>query len=326
MPVALSPPPFSAPTKVQDGPKDNQRENIGTKLDFKISNTDSFSITPQWNYYNAPFANRNLTWDVQGTTNTAPTAFNGPTFVQGAPTAGSVAWGTSFRHKYGYTYQLDTKYTHRGEFWTVEGGTSVSHASNHYHDYQDDHFENVGLQLKNVGVRFEGMNLHDYTRPDTITVTNAPGPIDSYGNLNACTINNDNFNPADSTDLYRSAQLSAKREFTIFGIPTGIKIGGLIQDHRRDIRKPTSSYTFVGPDGIAGTADDLASRYDIVDASYSTTPTPWGLPQVTYPSPYKLYDLYRTHPEYWTTNAATNIANSAKNSQYVDEWITAAYL
>ncbi len=320
--------PFLKSYQMQNGPKDNKRQNLSSKLDFKISDTDSFSITPQWNYYDAPFANRNLTWNVQGTSSTAvPTAWNGPTFVQSAPGAGSAAWGSSFRHKYGTTYQIDSHYIHRGPEWTFEGSASISHATNHYHDYQDGHFENAGLNLKKVTVRFDGMNLHDYTRPDTITVTDANGnPINSYANLGAYTINNGNFNEADSTDLFRSARLSAARGFTVLNVPTTVKIGATIQDHRRDIRKPNMSYSFVGPDGKAGTADDLASNYDIVDPSFSTVPTPWGLPPVTYPSPYKLYDLFLAHPEYWTTNAATNIANSAKNSQYIDEYITAAYL
>ncbi len=321
--------PFMRTYQEQDGPKNTNRKSIGTTFDYKLSPQDTISFRPQWNYYEGFFGNRNINWNVQGTTNTVaslPTSY-GPDFTQGAVGAGNASWGTSFRRKYGTTYQTDLTYTHLGPVWQLDGGVSFSHASNHYHDVQDGHFENIGLSIKNLTVGYSGIQKYNGVRPGTITTTDAAGnPVDTFGNLNAYTINSAAYNEADSTDVFKTARLDAKRSLGL-SFPTSIKVGAQIQQETRDIRKPTGSYTFVGPDGVAGTADDLVSNYPgVIDRSYSTVSMPYGLPQTTYPTPYGLYSLFKVHPEYFLLNQAGAIANSAKASQWFQENIPAGYI
>jgi iron complex outermembrane recepter protein len=321
--------PFLKTYQEQDGPKNTQRQSVGATVDWKISPTDTLSIRPQWNYYEGFFGNRNINWNVQGTTNTVaslPTSYS-PDATQGAAGAGNASWGTSFRRKFGTTFQVDTVYQHNGPVWTFDGGTSFSHASNHYHDVQDGHFENVGLSIKNLTVGFAGISQYDGVRPATIATTDAAGnPVDTFGNLGAYTLNSAGYNEADSTDLFKTARFNLKRDLGL-PFPSTVKAGVQVQQETRDIRKPTGSYTFVGPDGVAGTADDLVSNYpSLIDQSYSTVSTPYGLPQTQYPSPYAIYSLFQAHPEYFVLNQAGAIANAVKASQWFQETIPAAYV
>ncbi len=318
--------PFLRSYQMQDGPKNTERQSLGATIDWKPSANDTITFSPQWNYYNAFFGNRNLNWNVQGTSNTAPTAWDGPVFVQGAPGAGSASYGSSFRRKYGYTYQLDAIYRHVGPVWSYDGGLSFSHATNHYHDAQDGHFENVGLSLPNLTVRFDDIDRYDGVRPGTITTTNAAGtPVDTFANLGAFTLHSATFNQADSADVFKTAKVNAKRDVDL-SFPATIKTGLMVQEQTRDIRKPNGSYTFVGPDGLPNTADDLASNYQIVDSSYSRESAPYGLPQVQWPSPYAVYSLFREHPDYFQLNQVGLLQNSMRNSQFIDERISAAYV
>ncbi|HKB92000.1 MAG TPA: TonB-dependent receptor, partial [Opitutaceae bacterium] len=313
--------PYLRKYQLQDGPKNTNRQSYGFTADWKISPIDSINIALQDNFYNSFFGNRNLNWD---TGSTVPTSFS-PDGTQGAVGKGAVSWGSSFRRKLGVTYMIDSVYKHRGPTWDIEAGASFSHASNHYHDVQDGHFENVGLSIPNVTVGYSGMTANNYVRPGTITVTNAAGAAVDTSSLSNYQINSATTNEADSTDLFKSARLDVKRDIGL-SFPFTVKAGLFTQQETRDIRKPNTSYAFVGPDGKAGTADDNAGLYNIVDYNYSGVPLPYGFSPVQYPSPYALYSLYKAHPEYFQLNQAGAIQNSVNNSLYLQEVISAAYL
>src|SRR5207253_1032656 len=152
---------------------------------------------------------------------------------------------TSFRHKYGYTYQPDLKWRHIGSIWKLDGGLSFSHASNHYHDYQDDHFENVQINLRGnpagttanaATVDFDDLDKGSYLVP-RITVLNntgtAPINLADPANYNVGTAG---FNPADSTDAFHTVRGNARRDLN-FSFPLTIKSGFQITQQTRDIRK-----------------------------------------------------------------------------------------
>ncbi len=320
--------------QVQDGPKNNQRESVGATVDWKFRPTDVLSAGFQWSYYNASFSNRNVTYTIG---NVKP-ADQQQTYVHGAIGAGSVSQGTSFRHKYGYTYQPDVTWRHNGPIWKLDAGASFSHATNHYHDYQDDHFENVALTLRGdptgtavnaATVNFDALDAGAYLTP-TITVYNKAGTA----KLNLADPANWNVtsaatNPADSTDVFRNLRFNAKRELN-FSFPFALKAGAQLTSQSRDIRKDNpGTYTFVGKDGTANSAsgDDNLSQYpSLIDPQYSSGPFLFGTPQVPSPNAYGFWTLFQQHPEYFTYSQATAITNLAKNSQFFSERITAGYI
>lgn len=329
--------PYLRSYQVQDGPKSNQRKSVSATADFRLNNGDMISVGAQWNYYNAFFGNRPVTYDVGSNATSAPLSYSDD-FVNGALGRGSVVLGgTSFRHKYGFTYAADTNYKHNGPVWKIDGGLGFSHATNHYHDEQDSHFGGITFTLRgnpalpaasSPTVNFAGIRAGSYLMPTNITVLNTAGtaPID-LSNLANYNVTSVSFSPMDSADLFKSARLNARRSFNL-PFEFSLKGGLLVQEETRDIKVDNrGNFTFVGPDGVANTADDNASLYNLVDPQYSTRPFLFNTPQVPYPDPYSAYSLYRAHPEYFTlANVANPVINSANSSAFFREVISAAYL
>jgi TonB-dependent receptor len=329
--------PYLRSYQVQDGPKNNARKSISGTVDLRLNKNDTVSVGAQWNYYNASFSNRPVTYDVGSNATSAPLAFS-PDFVNGALGRGSVVLGgTSFRHKYGYTYAADTNYKHNGPIWKIDGGLAFSHATNHYHDEQDSHFNGVTLTLRGTPtapgassptVNFAGIANGSYLMPTSIIVKDTAGvnTID-LSNPSNYNITNANFNPADSADVFKTARINAKRDLGL-SFPLTVKTGLNIQEETRDIRLDNrGNWNFVGPDGVANTADDNAGLYKLSDPQYSSGPFLFGTPQVPYPDPYSAYTLFKQHPEYFALASAANpTVNSATNSKYFREVISAAYI
>jgi hypothetical protein len=112
-------------------------------------------------------------------------------------------------------------------------------------------------------------------------------------------ITNVNFNPADSSDQFKTARINARRDL---GLPIDVKIkaGLLVQEEKRDIKQDNrGNWNFVGPDGVVNTADDNASLYNITDPQYASGPFLFSTPQVPYPDPYSLHKLFLSNPAYF---------------------------
>ena len=258
--------PYLRSYQVQDGPKNNARKSVSGAVDLRLSKYDTVSVGAQWNYYDAFFGNRPVNYDTGAF---APSSFSRD-FVNGAPGRGSVTLGgTSFRRKFGYTYAADTTYKHNGPVWTIDGSLAFSHATNHYHDDQAGRFNGVTLTLRgnpalpaasSPTVNFAGIAAGSYLMPTSITVLDTAGvnriDLSNAANYN---ITNVNFNPADSSDQFKTARINARRDL---GLPIDVKIkaGLLVQEEKRDIKQDNrGNWNFVGPDGVVNTADDNAS-------------------------------------------------------------------
>ena len=321
--------------QVQDGPKNNQRESVGATVDWRFTPTDVLSANFQWSLYNASFSNRNVTYTIG---NVAPVSFdavNG-TFFHGALGQGSVNMGTSFRRKYGYTYQPQISWKHTGPVWRLDGGLSFSHATNHYHDYQDSHFENVQFNLRGnptsnainaATVNFDNFDKGSYLVPGISVLNNTGAAAINLADPANYNVGTAGTNPADSVDVYKTARVNARREFHL-SFPLSLKTGVQVTEQVRDIRKDNpGALTFVGPDHVANTADDRVSLYDLTDPQYSTTPYLHGTPQVPIPDAYRFWSLYKAHPDYFSApTAATLIQNESTNNLWFKERILATYL
>ena len=327
--------PYLRNYQVQDGPKNNQRKSISGTVDLRLTKNDVISVGAQWNYYNASFSNRPVSYEIGSAT--APLSF-GPDFVNGALGKGAVTLGgTSFRHKYGYTYATDTTWKHNGPVWKIDGGLAFSHATNHYHDEQDSHFNGVTLTLRgnpalpaasSPTVNFAGIANGSYLMPTSIVVKDTAGAnVIDLSNPANYNVTNVNFNPADSADVFKTAKINAKRDLGL-SFPISIKAGLNLQEETRDIKLDNrGNWNFVGPDGVANTADDNAALYKLSDPQYASGPFLFGTPQVPYPDAYSAFTLWKQHPEYFKLASDANpIINSATNSKYFREVISAAYI
>lgn len=321
--------------QAQDGPKNNQRESVGATADWRFTPQDVVSVSFQWSLYNASFSNRNVTYTIGNSVPVSADMVNG-TYVHGALGAGTVNMGSSYRRKFGYTYQPQVTWRHTGPVWRLDGGLSFSHASNHYHDYQDGHLENVqfnvrgnptGTAINAATVNFDDFDKGSYLVP-RISVLNNTGSaqinLADPANYNVGTATP---NPADSADVFKTARFNARRPLN-FVVPLTVKTGVQWTQQIRDIRKDNpGAMTFVGPDHVANTADDRVSLYDLADPQYSNSPFLFGTPQIPSPDAYRFWSLYQAHPDYFSQpSGATLIQNMSTNNLWFRERISAAYL
>lgn len=313
------------------GPKVTQRVSLGTTVDWRISHGNVLTFGAQWNYYDAFFNNKNANINALGSiSNQAPAAW-GPTFTQGRPGGGSVSLGGSSRRKYGTTGHFSLKFVHDGPVWRVESGATYSDATSHYRDREKGFVNTPNLTLTGITLRFDEISP-DFSIPQRVTATTAAGAPLDWTSLAPYRINTINFNEQDGRDLVTSARVNARREFGLpfLASPVGFRTGLDVRRMDRDLSDHhRSRYNFVGPDrsSAATSTDDFAGLHDVFDADFHRDgQSGFGEPWLQYQSPYKLYDLFAAHPEYWVENEAFRIQNEANDSKKLTEQVSAAFL
>jgi TonB-dependent receptor len=161
--------------------------------------------------------------------------------------------------------------------------------------------------------------------PGTVTATTPAGVPVNLHSLSSYTVATTESNQRSSADTVAGAHLNARREFKL-DVPLSFRTGLDVRRQDRDIRQLNPIWTFIGPDGVPTTADDLSSRYDIVDPVYSSANAPFHLAPFQRPSPYKLWQLYKLHPEYFRLDEAGFINSSTAASRKLTETVSSGYM
>ena len=322
--------PFLSNFTIQDGPKNSYRDSASGRVDWKTKSNHVFSLGVQVNYYKSFFGNRNLNFATG--TNAVPTPATGipltfdRTFTQGATGRGTVTAGTSFRDKLGATQAFDFAYRYTGRSWEVDAGTSASNGRTWYRDQPRGHFENVTTTMQNVStVRIDGIT---YPAPANFVVKDAAGNVLDPNAIANYRINTVVSRPTDGEATNKAIYANALQHFYPAGINLALKTGFSLRSEDRDNRRISAyTYTFVGADGVANTADDSALPY--FDTTYANVDPHWGFPTIQWVSPYKLLDVTKTNPSYIAATpaqAVTNETNRINGSEKYSEVITATYL
>ena len=312
--------PYLARYAAIDGPKDTTRTSFGLTTDFRITPNDILSLRTQYTYYDAQFINQNLNFDVG-----AGATSWGPAFTQGAVGAGIVSFNPNQQgRKAGGTFNPSFSYRHNGPTWKIEANGAHSHASNQYANMLKGFFETNSIRMTGVTVRFD--DIQATGRPN-FSVTDARGnPVD-YTNLNNYRVNTVTNRQRHTLSDVNSANASAQRNFA-FKIPFSLKAGVDVRQTKFDVEHLSNGTgTYIGPDGIANTADDSAGQF--VDDRFSTRVPGYGffgLPRMQWPSNYKLRDMYVEHPGYFRWDDVTEWRNIVNNSLKIKETISSVYL
>jgi TonB-dependent receptor len=295
-----------------------------------ILSRESFSLTADWKFTprdvlsaGASYSGTNQFTDIVDQTWTVGTvASYGPDFTRGNSGAGSVAYSTQSRRKAGATIFTNLKWRHTGPLWKLDAGAAWSNSTNHYRDADEGFFEQAAYNLRSVTMNFSGINA---IRPSLMTATTTAGaPVDPT-NINNATIGSVRNNQADVLAVIGSFNLNAQRSFSRT-VPFTLKAGIDVRREQRDMRNPQLSRSFVGPDKVANTADDLVGRYDLEATGYSGQHMAWQLEPRRWQSTAKLWKLYQDHPDWFVLNETTAISTSANNSRQITETVSAAYL
>lgn len=322
--------PYLQQWQLQDGPKTTNRASIGIKADWKVTDTQVLSVAFQNNYYKSYFGNRNITFNMG--TNAVPTPATGsalvwgPDFVMSATGRGSFTQGSSFRDKLGNTQSLKLNYTYKSGDWAATAGASHTKSKTWYRALGRSHFSNVGTTLQGVStLRADNINHPELTW----VARNAAGAdLDTVdlANFRLGTLRDD---PVDGFAILDEAKVDLERQLST-AFPLSIKLGADTRIETRDNRRYQNDYTFLGADGVANTADDVARPY--LDTTYTNQNPYWGYRPLQWVNPEQLAAEFLAHPAYFRLGTGTALSGvqaetfRINNSERIAEKVSAGYI
>lgn len=313
--------PFLRSLGLQNGLRQMHRRSLGGTIDWRVTPRDVVGFGVQYNWQRAIVDQDLQTLGVIGSR--ADVRGFSPASVQSGLGASSITHAMSSFDRVANSYNLQLKHRHNGSTWTIEDGLSFSESWAGDYTWHDNVIKTINLSATGVTLQMDG--IQD-SIPRSITSQTATGAAWDWMNLGNYRITTATTGPAGLTrNATASARLSAARDLS-WVWPMRIKVGSDWRRESRDFVGQTATYTFVGPDRVANTADDAAARYDLVSESWSEIGLPFGLGRPQRPAPEKSYALLRAHPEYWTVNDATAISSQATNSQKVNEQVLSGFL
>src|SRR5690606_1795581 len=114
----------------------------------------------------------------------------------------------------------------------------------------------------------------------------------------------------DSWDFFTGGNVDVTKSFEGMANPFELKFGVNVRQQERDIIRRQDDYNYLGPDGAAESADDSAAPF--LDEVYVNQDPHWGLPAPQYADPYKVYQHFLAHPDYFEANV-NNWQNRVQN-------------
>ena len=313
--------PFLGNYTVRDAPKDFYRWSVGSTFDWRLGARDVISLAGQWNSFDTTVVNGDLLFDPTGSRNAVPVAF-GPTSLESASGAARVSQTITYQHKIGTGYNLRLTYRHQGPVWNVESGSAYSRSASRFRGTDDGVVRAITARLPALTLNYDGISESKPERISTRSTANVP--VD-YHVLANYTLENATTSPSNQVSVTSSAYANVARRFDgpfAFRLKSGVDV----RREDRDFRNPTDTWTFVGPDHVATTADDRIGLYDLVLTDYASVKMPYGLGRVEKPAAAKTYDLLLAHPDYFQKNEVSSLSSSATQSRKLTETVAAAFV
>ena len=245
--------PYLAQFAIQNQVSRRTRASAGTTVDWRAGPTDVLSLGIQYTYAKTDFNTNSHNADVSGQNNATPPAAYGPTFTLGAPNAARLQYAGSTRRVPITTVMTRANYRHEGVVWQADAAAYFSQSSSKLRDVDYGHFRNTQLRMNDATLSFTGV---DWDNPGTITLRNAAGQAVAPYEIGNYTIGTVFSQPKDELDYLYGGQANLRRKFVV-GLPLTLKAGLDWREQIRDLRSPFPRWDFVGPDGVAGSADDL---------------------------------------------------------------------
>jgi TonB-dependent receptor len=327
--------PYLQTAQLQDGPKFTDRQSGSIKADWRISENQRVSVMLQDSYYHSFFGNRNLNFDIGTTTTTTVVGGRVLNFGSGYSESatgtfsatdpygnrGRVTQGSSFRDKYGNTAAANLRYTYTGSKWDAEAGAHAAKSRTWYRILGRGHFANVGTRMvgvANLRVNNIAFPYHNFVARDAAGAEINPYSLNNY---RLTTLTDD---PIDGIAQMKGAYVDLKRDFDLGNFPLTVKAGTRVYEESKENRRATRSWSFVGADGVANTADDSAGPY--LDVNMKGEDPHWGSQPIEWIDAYKLANTLKTNPNYFLENAVTSEQFRINNSEKITETITAFYV
>ncbi len=316
-----APAPFTADTSAyvsQYQREDHQnftiRSGAALSLDYLVSDATTVFLRTTFTDHDYEFRNRFFRLNT-GT----PVAGFSPQRVEA--TNGNAEQSMSFGDKYSQSITVNPGAKHRLGAWTLEYDGSLSRATNHY-EYLPRMFGGVTLRNSGIGFVLE----KDPTRATATRITQTAG-TDVYNLANYAPVAN-GFTTSNRSaeDTVTALKGRVRRDFTA-RFPFYVEGGASYQKQKRERQQPNRRYSYAGPDGVIGTADDTTQAGMQQFAERGYTPNLWFGERApnAWISPFQLADLYAITPAAFVEDVPNSYEQAFRNNQMVSEEIYAAY-
>lgn len=227
--------------------------------------------------------------------------------------------------------------------WTVSARGSYSTSKHTFSDVDDGFFQSTtmnGSSLPNTGIGVGSANprpitvnllQRDYKMSHDIRAyAHAPGATGPGSTVDWQDLNNLNVGGAVSRQARTLESIAASRLWIKHAFrmrnPLTVRLGFDYNEQFRNVQTYDAKlWTFVGRDGVAGTADDNAAQIAAVNISPQRD-TYYGAPAVPRISLSRLYDLYKANPEWFSFRDAESHRFSVTEPYEVTEQTTAGFL
>jgi len=318
--------PYLNSINAQVGHSNSRRSALGTKFDFRLSASDTVSVSYNFNRYWVDFGNRQMTYATG--TMLAPTATGrnattgdfGPAFTQGRVGQGSVTQlVTQNAYQTTQTHQGQVTYRHRGSLWDLESTVAKSKTMLTYRLDSYGQLGQLRLGLTNVTVRFD--DITNDGGPGRSTVTNATGAsVDTNQLANLGALTTPVVATRDIKNNFSNAKFDATRKFQPADFSWSLKTGGLFKQAAKDRAQPQVTRTYAGPAFTALPAGTLT------DPDFNLEGPQGMFKMQQWLSPKRGYDLYQANPGYYTTSPSADYIAWATSLEESSEAIYAGYL
>lgn len=305
-------------------PKLEQRTSGSVKLDWKPLPGHRLSFSAQANAIHSTTRTQRLSYNAA----TLQAGGWGEKYSNGTATSSANAnQSVTVDDRNGLSQGVLLSYEFKNDDWEIDFGVSGSTSWFKNRDTDKGFFRNYNARALAVN-RINFLDIDNGTgSPGKIELYNAANALVDTTNLSNYTVQNVQSNPADSRDAVDEERFSITRHFNSLPFEFALKAGGARNDLQRDVDYWYNQYTYVGPDGVANTADDLGTPY--LDPNYPSFSPGYTYPSVQWGSLWAMYNAFKDHPSYFTQTTSQQIdriKNEASRSPIMKETVTAGYL
>lgn len=300
-----------------DGPQAKNRRSLNLGADYKLGAHTVLKLKASANNYLSQ--NRSHTFRVRpGTIDPASTTTDAT--IRNALVDVFNDYSDSVSANYGYVGSVE----HRLGPWRIDYSANYGKSDSRVTDLpamiQSMQFNLVAAD--GVVVRMTA----DPSTPAPLTMIQAAGPdlydLASYNSRKSFSLQT---SPRFQNDRTWNLKLDVRRSFAELRFPVELRAGAsLYQLHRRK-QAGQIVLNYVGPDGIANTADDpilLASQF--TKTAYGDS-FPYGIRRPPLVDPYKFADFMRANPNAVQDIQGQNIQRQRVNTQQMAQDVTALY-
>jgi iron complex outermembrane recepter protein len=312
----------SSPVRVDtftlvDGPEVKHRHNAILGIDYKLTANTVVKASVTYNYFLRQ--SRQHTFRIRPSGSTIlPGASAVDTTVQNGQVDVFADYSDALSQNYGYRASIQ----HKIGVWRFDGLASYGKSDSKTTDLPG-FINSVQFNLlANRGMTYRIQASPDLPAPTALTEISGPDLYDlaSYDQRSLSV----QTQPRFQNDRTYTLKADARGNFAAWRFPVELRTGAQYYHLARRKAAGQIVLSFLGPDGIAGTADDLLNASMFADTTYSDRFL-YGIRTPPLLDPYKVGTYMAANPLSFQDIQPQNVQRQAVNSQNLTQDITAAY-